>query len=53
MTLQTTDSSKLNRPVQIIIACLVGTTVEYFDFYIYATASVVAYPKLFFPKIQP
>ncbi len=28
---------------------LVGTTVEFFDFYIYATAAVLVFPKLFFP----
>ncbi len=29
---------------------MVGTTIEFFDFYIYATAAVFVFPKLFFPS---
>ena len=32
---------------------MVGTTVEFFDFYIYATAAVLVFPKLFFPASDP
>jgi metabolite-proton symporter len=32
---------------------LVGTTIEFFDFYIYATAAVLVFPKLFFPASDP
>ena len=32
---------------------MVGTTIEFFDFYIYATAAVLVFPKLFFPKGDP
>jgi MFS family permease len=35
--------------LQVLFASLVGTTVEFFDFYIYATAAVIVFPKLFFP----
>ena len=35
---------------RIIVASLVGTTIEFFDFYIYATAAVSIFPLLFFPK---
>ncbi|QCB52457.1 MFS transporter [Rhodococcus sp. PAMC28707] len=28
---------------------MVGTSIEFFDFYIYATAAVLVFPKLFFP----
>jgi metabolite-proton symporter len=38
-----------NTPRQVLFASLVGTTVEFFDFYIYATAAVIIFPKLFFP----
>ncbi len=37
----------------ILIASLVGTTIEFYDFYIYATASVLIFPRLFFPKSDP
>jgi metabolite-proton symporter len=32
---------------------LIGTTIEFYDFYIYATAAVLVFPKLFFPKSDP
>lgn len=38
---------------RILIASLVGTTIEFFDFYIYATAAVLVFPKLFFPASDP
>ena len=42
-----------NTPRQVLFASLVGTTVEFFDFYIYATAAVLVFPSLFFPKGDP
>lgn len=38
----------LNSPGQVLFASLIGTTVEFFDFYIYATAAVLVFPHLFF-----
>jgi metabolite-proton symporter len=35
---------------RIVVASMVGTTVEFYDFYIYATAAVAVFPHLFFPK---
>src|SRR5438105_1305085 len=32
---------------------MIGTTIEFFDFYIYATAAVLVFPPLFFPKSDP
>jgi metabolite-proton symporter len=34
---------------RILVASLAGTTIEFFDFYIYATAAVLVFPRLFFP----
>ena len=42
-----------NTPRQVLFASLVGTTVEFFDFYIYATAAVLVFPRLFFPATDP
>ena len=39
-----------NSARRVLIASLAGTTIEFFDFYIYATASVLVFPKLFFPS---
>jgi len=38
-----------NSKTRILFASLVGTTIEFFDFYIYATAAVIIFPHLFFP----
>src|SRR5476651_1212791 len=43
----------INSPAQVLFASLIGTTIEFFDFYIYATAAVLVFPKLFFPKSDP
>jgi metabolite-proton symporter len=37
----------------VLFASLVGTTIEYFDFYIYGTAAVLVFPRLFFPAANP
>jgi len=38
---------------RILAASLVGTAVEFYDFYIYATASALVIGPLFFPKASP
>ncbi|MDH4065509.1 MAG: MHS family MFS transporter [Acidobacteriota bacterium] len=43
----------INSPRQILFASLVGTAIEFFDFYIYATAAVLVFPSLFFPATDP
>lgn len=47
MAAQTSLSAAERR--RIIFASLVGTTIEFYDFYIYATAAVSVFPLLFFP----
>lgn len=42
-----------NSPRRVLFASLIGTTIEYFDFYIYATAAVLVFPRLFFPAGDP
>src|SRR5213596_2422368 len=43
----------LNSPGQVLFASVIGTTIEFFDFYIYATAAVLVFPRLFFPASDP
>ena len=42
-----------NSPARVLTASLVGTTIEFFDFYVYATAAVLVFPTLFFPNSDP
>jgi metabolite-proton symporter len=44
---------RVNAPRQVLLASMIGTTIEFFDFYIYATAAVIAFPRLFFPEADP
>jgi len=39
---------KKNSPSKVLFASLAGTTIEFFDFYIYANAAVLVFPSLFF-----
>ncbi len=50
MNQPTTAANPVRR---VLIASLIGTTIEFFDFYIYATAAVLVFPKLFFPVGDP
>jgi metabolite-proton symporter len=47
------SAPRINTPGQVLFASLVGTTIEFFDFYIYATAAVIVFPRLFFPASDP
>jgi metabolite-proton symporter len=46
-------ASNGNSPRRVLFASLIGTTIEFFDFYIYATAAVLVFPTLFFPSSEP
>jgi metabolite-proton symporter len=41
--------SVANPRSRVILASLIGTTIEFYDFYVYATAAVLVFPHLFFP----
>jgi len=43
----------VNTAGQVLFASMIGTTIEFFDFYIYATAAVLVFPRLFFPSTDP
>lgn len=48
-----TARTVVNSPGQVLFASLIGTAIEFFDFYIYATAAVIVFPRLFFPPSDP
>lgn len=52
-TAQPLNQGALNSPARVLLASLVGTTIEFFDFYVYATAAVLVFPTLFFPNSDP
>lgn len=56
-TATTLDNEQEHTPVnsrnKVVIASLIGTAIEFFDFYIYATAAVIVFPHIFFPQGDP
>src|ERR1700723_3321017 len=44
---------RVNSPRQVLFASLIGTTIEFFDFYICAPAAVLVFPSQFFPASDP
>lgn len=53
--LTTTTRPKFKRdPVKtVILASMMGTAIEFFDFYAYGTASATYFPRVFFPQMTP
>jgi metabolite-proton symporter len=47
------ETGPVNSPRRVLFASLIGTTIEFFDFYIYGTAAVLVFPQLFFPGSDP
>lgn len=37
----------------VIFASMIGTAIEFFDFYAYGTAAAAYFPKVFFPEVTP
>src|SRR5947209_18446597 len=38
---------------KVILASFIGTTIEWYDFFLYGTASALVFNKLFFPEMEP
>ena len=47
---QTAEKTPLRR---VVMASLIGTTVEWYDFFLYGSAAALIFNKLFFPSFDP
>ena len=48
-----TAAPPVNKRSRVILASLIGTSIEFYDFYVYATAAVLVFPTLFFANDDP
>ncbi len=46
----TAEASSVRR---VIVASLVGTSLEWYDFFIYGTAAALVFNQIFFPEFDP
>ncbi|MGV1912452.1 MFS transporter [Agrobacterium vitis] len=55
----TNDNTATHKPLQgkelrkIMLASVIGTTIEWYDLFIFATASALVFNKVFFPSVDP
>lgn len=52
MSAITTQPPGHARALKAGLASVVGTTIEWYDFYVYATAAAIVFPQVFFPEID-
>jgi metabolite-proton symporter len=45
--------SQPNHIRRVVIASFIGTTIEWYDFFLYGTAAALVFNKLFFPTVDP
>jgi len=49
----TSSAPPVNKRSRVVVASLVGTSIEFYDFYVYATAAVLVFPTIFFANDDP
>ena len=52
MSVSATHPVGHRRALRAGLASVVGTTIEWYDFYVYATAAAIVFPQVFFPEVN-
>ena len=47
------DPASRSEIVKVAAASLIGTSIEWYDFFLYGTAAATVFPTLFFPRSDP
>lgn len=48
------DSARRSTPFgRVVLASFIGTSIEWYDFFLYGTAAALVFDKLFFPTLDP
>lgn len=48
----TAPTAPVNSPARVATASFIGTAIEFYDFYVYATAAALVIGPVFFPLAQ-
>src|SRR5262245_60066638 len=47
------DSERRRQVIRAVIAAAVGTSIEWYDFFLYGVTAALVFPQLFFPRSDP
>ncbi|MGY0574472.1 hypothetical protein ACTGJ9_028160 [Bradyrhizobium sp. RDM12] len=48
-----TPARSRSKLATVVGSSLIGTTIEFYDFFIYGTAAALVFPRVFFPTLSP
>ena len=48
-----TPKSSAPSVTRVVVASFIGTTIEWYDFFLYGTAAALVFNRLFFPELDP
>ena len=53
ITIQESSTTILKKNKRVLIASLTGSSIEWFDYFLYGTAAALVFNKIFFPMVDP